>query len=273
MSMVNGNLGTFMMPDWLVGTLDQIERATSRRAKEWASAKHADGTFPLLQLVDPGPYAALLYESSDADHAQHRGRMYPNLKFLTQMMAAFEYQGMATLMMEYETHVARTAWGAFDAVVYQRAPNTFESTRRRLARIVTHLPLLSTTMVVDYDNRESPSTVAIDREISSTLQNWGAPAHGPLEGRIQAALAEMDRATPDSIQERILTSMLRLIPTEPRLGSPELLTRESIAATLQNRKPKAREELTGCTGRALATELYAIDRELGPVRPRRRPAT
>jgi hypothetical protein len=273
MSMLNENLGKFMMPDWLVGTLDQIERAMSRRAKEWASAKQADGTFPPLQLVDAGPQAALLYETSDADHTQQRGRLYPNLKFLTQIMAAFDYKGMATLLMDYETHVADTAWGAFDAVVYQRAPNNFESTRLRLARIVPHLPLLSTTLVVDYDNVERPSTVAIDREISSTLQNWGTPARGPLEVRIEAALAEMDSATPDSIQERILASMLRLIPTERRLGSPELLTRDSLAATLKNRKPRAREELTGCTGRVLARELYAIDRELGRGRQRRRSAT
>jgi hypothetical protein len=211
----------FFVPNWLIGPADVIEKEITRRAHEWAAVWRTHRTFPLLTLVAPGPLAPLLYSSSDYSPAQPRARLFANVNFLPTIMEVFGYRDMETLTVDYETHVGRTPWGSFEALLFERSPKGLKSTRRRLEQIFPHLSLLSSTIVIDFDNAQRPATLAIDSQISSTLENWGAVGYEPLASRISATLIEMRRSNEDMIQQRILASMLRLVPIAPRLRNRE----------------------------------------------------
>jgi hypothetical protein len=255
------NTDQFLAPDWLVGTAADVERATNTRAREWAATWQADRSFPAVNLVATGPFAPLLYSTSDSEPEQPVARLFANVNFVPQILKNLGYRDIPTTIAEYEAHVGETPWGSFDALLFQRSPNGLESTRTRLERIVPQLPLLLSTKVVDYDNMQKTAAAVIENQISPTLENWGAPGNEPLATRIRAALAEMKRATPDSIQRRIVDSMLRLIPVASRLRHKGKFTADYLSAALAALDPREREELTGCTRKALLTVLYAIDRE------------
>ncbi len=252
----------FLVPAWLVGAAQQVESTLKQRAREWADAWQANGTFPDVNLVSPGSLAPLLYNTSDHWPDTSRARLFANVNFVAEIVKAFGYLDIKTVAMAYEVHVGGTAWGSFEGLLFERWPNGLEPTRRRLERVVPQLPVLASTLVTDHDDVERPAANVIEQQIATTLENWGAPDRAPLAARIEHALAEMERSDPHSLRERIVASMLQTLPTMTRLRNREALTEKQLKASLDALDASELDELTGCTRKALVSELYAIDREL-----------
>lgn len=252
----------FLVPTWLVGSAQQVESALKQRAGEWAETWQAKGTFPDVNLVSPGPLAPLLYNTSDHWPETPRARLFANVNFVSEIVKVFGYGDIKAVVMAYETHVGGTAWGSFEGLLFERWPNGLEHTRRRLERVVPQLPVLASTLVTDHDDVERPAALVIEQQISATLENWGAPDRASLAARIEHALAEMARSDPHRLRERIVASMLRTLPTMTRVRNREALTAKRLYASLDALDASELDELTGCTRKALVSEIYAIDRDL-----------
>lgn len=255
--------GLFPVADWLVGSGPHVEQALKQRALEWAAVWRAKASFPPVNLVPPGPIAPLLYNTTDDRPQEPRARLFANVDFVAEIVRPFNYSNIREVVMAYEEHVGESAWGSFEAILFDRWPHGMEAIKRRLQRIVPHLPVLEAVQVVDYDRVERSAASVVEREISSTLQNWDASDRGSLEARIAHALAEMERTDPDKLRERIVRSMLRLLPTIDRLRHRDALTAQRLHASLSNFSADELEELSGCVTQALVGELYTIDREQG----------
>ncbi|MBP9088484.1 MAG: hypothetical protein KBG15_20345 [Kofleriaceae bacterium] len=251
----------FLVPAWLVGSMEQVESTLKQCAREWAKSWQANGTFPDVKLVSPGPRTPLLYNTSDHWPDKRRARLFANVNFVADIVKDLGYLDIKTAAMAYEAHVGGTAWGAFEGLLFERWPNGLESTRRRLERVMPQLPVLAATLVMDYDNVERPAATVIEQQVSATLANWGAPDTAPLAVRIEHTLAEMERSNPQNLRARIVACMLQTLPTVTRLQNREAFTEEQLRASLDVIDASDLAELTGCTRKALVNELYAMDRE------------
>jgi hypothetical protein len=256
------NTDEFRVPSWLIGSLREVEVGVESEAREWAASWRTSQRFPVFELSPIGDSAMVVYSSSDNDPNKSMVRLFANDEFVPTMMRFLNYPTGVSLYKEYERHVSSSPWGSFEALTRPRPDHDMQSTGSRLRHILPHLPVLSSTYVVDSDSATRSAALLIDRHISTTLQNWGADEASSLRSRIHTALTEMDRASTQTISDRIVTSMPRLIPRMQRLRNPNVLAADRIRQSLTAMGPAEYDNLTCCTDDALRSELYTIDRSI-----------
>jgi len=262
--MVNDNpdpQGGLPVPSWLVGRSDGVEQAVRQTAGAWAAAYRERQTFPPPQLVGAGALDILLYGSSDDFPRKLAVRLFANGNLVSFIKEELDYRGVDALMDDYETYAGGWAWGAFESLLFNRAPNSRAVLQRRFTQVLPHLSTLAQVTVIDYDNTRRSALEVLERAHTDTLANCGAAGAGPLEGRIRAALEAMAEATPEIVRDGIVSAMLRLVPELRRLRNPQRFTPENVRRSLESLDAATYEGLTGCHPASLMSEMYAMDRE------------
>jgi hypothetical protein len=100
----------------------------------------------------------------------------------------------------------------------------------------------------------------LERTADETLTCWDAPAGPPLPTRVEAALECMQAASADEVRERVALSIVAAARVIRRVRHRKWFTLERVREYLASLSADDYDALTGCTGNAIASEVYAIDR-------------
>ncbi len=253
----------FLVPDWLIGSEREVLQALPSVAKVWASRYRASGSFPQPTLVDPGKLDVILYNSSDFQPDQPAVRLFANIELIWMIDKALQVSDNEELKTDYEIHVGAAPWGSFEAFLFLRAPDSLANLQRRYRQVLPHLTALAHRQVVTVGQQRVTALAALDQWIGRTLQNWGAPADGPLADRIELALDAMVNATPASIDGRIIRRILELAPVAPRVKHRGRFTPEFVRQWVTSLDPDEHLNLTGCEEGSLYSEIVEMDRSGG----------
>ena len=128
--------------------------------------------------------------------------------------------GADSLLIPYEVHVGKSAWGSFESFLLARSPALRAHVAQRLQLVLSHLDDLASVEVVDTRGREPD----------------------------------------EALRERIARRIVTVAAAAARVMHRERFGADEVRRWLSSIAPAKDEDLTGCDEGSLHTAVTAIDR-------------
>src|SRR5262245_29842474 len=250
----------FLVPDWLLGTAVSVVRAVQATSESWLAARRSSRAFPDPRLIPCDDAEVILWSTSDHEQRRVAVRLFAMVNFFGNVSSGLSAAERPALIAEYESHVGRYPWGAFDNLMRSVVPNDLATTKKRLENVLSQFEAFASVRMIDVGNEKRTGVDVLDRYHGETLSNWIGSHASSLQDRIEMTLQTMATATPAWIRERLASLLVGLAATMGRIKNREKMTPEYVAAHIASLTASEYEGLTGLTSASLRQQIYGMDR-------------